>query len=68
MAFTLTNILQNLYSGLGQTPNNTGVFEATGGSATTFVNTNWQYLESPPETDFCKDMSVIHKTVFPMRR
>ncbi len=59
MAFLLTNLLQNIYSDLGQTPNNTGIFFATGGSATTFVNANWNLLESQPETDVFKNMYVF---------
>lgn len=59
MGFNLTNLLQNFYSAVGETPPNTGIFAATGGSATTFINTNWQYLESPPETDIFRDMYVF---------
>jgi len=52
----LSNLLQKVYSDLGQTPKNYGQFTATGGSATTFVNTAWGDLESPPETDAFKNM------------
>ncbi len=52
----LSNLLQNIYSDLGQTPKNYGNFTATGGSATTFVNSAWGDLESPPETDAFKNM------------
>jgi hypothetical protein len=52
----LSNLLQKVYSDLGQTPKNYGQFVATGGSATTFVNDAWGELESPPETDAFKNM------------
>lgn len=52
----LSNLLQKVYSDLGQTPKNYGQFTATGGSATTFVNSAWGDLESPPETDAFKNM------------
>ena len=52
----LSNLLQKVYSDLGQTPKNYGQFVATGGSATTFINTAWGDLESPPETDAFKNM------------
>lgn len=52
----LSSLLQNVYSDLGQTPANYGNFLATGGSATTFVNSDWADLESPPETDAFKNM------------
>lgn len=55
----LSNLLQNIYSDLGQTPKNYGQFTATGGSATTFVNSAWGDLESPPETDAFKNMMAF---------
>ena len=51
----LTDLIQNIYSDLGQTDSNIGSFTATGGSATTFVNTDWGNLESPPEEDALKN-------------
>lgn len=52
----LSDLLQNIYTDLGQTPKNYGSFIATGGSATTFVNSDWGNIESPPETDVFKGM------------
>lgn len=52
----LSNLLQKIYSDLGQTPKNYGQFVATGGSATTFVNSGFGELESPPETDAFRNM------------
>jgi len=52
----LSNLLQKVYSDLGQTPKNYGQFVATGGSTTTFVNSGFGELESPPETDAFKNM------------
>lgn len=51
----LTNLLQNVYSDTGQTDPEFGQFVSTGGSATTFVNTVWGDLESPPEDDALKN-------------
>jgi len=60
MAQTLSNLLQTIYSDLGQTPKNIGSFSATTNStATQFVNTDWQYLENPPETDSLKGMYLF---------
>jgi hypothetical protein len=36
-----------------------GLFEATGGSATTFINTNFAGYENPPETDLFKNYLAI---------
>jgi hypothetical protein len=52
----LSKLIQSIYSDLGQTPKNYGNFTATGGSATTFVNSAWGDMESPPETDAFKGM------------
>jgi hypothetical protein len=51
----LSNLLQNLYSDTGQTDPEYGNFVATGGSATTIINTGWASLESPPEEDTLKN-------------
>jgi hypothetical protein len=51
----LTNLLQNVLSDLGQTDPDFGNFVATGGGATTIINTDWGNLESPPETDALKN-------------
>lgn len=59
MAFLLTNLIQNILSDLGQTAPDFGLFSATGGSATTFVNSAWGNLESPPETDAFKNYLAI---------
>jgi hypothetical protein len=51
----LSDLLQNIYSDLGQTDPVIGNFVATGGSATTFINTDWSLLENPPEEDSLKN-------------
>jgi hypothetical protein len=56
MAFYATSLLQNFYSAVGQVRD---LFFATGGSATTFVNSSWNLLESQPETDEFKNMYVF---------
>lgn len=59
MAFLATNLVQNILSELGQLEPNFGLFEATGGSATTFVNTNFGNFENPPEQDVFKNYLAI---------
>lgn len=59
MAFLATNLIQNILSELGQLEPNFGLFEATGGSATTFVNTNFGNFENPPEQDVFKNYLAI---------
>lgn len=59
MAFLATNLVQNILSELGQVEPNFGLFEATGGSATTFVNTNFGNFENPPEQDVFKNYLAI---------
>jgi hypothetical protein len=55
----LSDLLQNIYSDMGQTDPIVGNFIATGGSATTFINTDWASLESPPEEDALKGRYVF---------
>lgn len=59
MAFLETNLVQNIYNELGQIDPNFGLFEATGGSATTFINTNFGNFENPPEQDAFKNQLAI---------
>lgn len=59
MAFYFSNLAQSLYFDLGQVDVLTGLFTATGGSTTTFVNTNWANLPDPPEEDFIKSYLAI---------
>lgn len=59
MAFLLTNLVQNILSELGQVEPYFGMFDATGGSATTFVNTNFGSYENPPEQDVFKNYLAI---------
>lgn len=59
MAFLATNLVQNILSELGQLEPNFGLFEATGGSATTFVNTGFGNFENPPEQDVFKNYLAI---------
>lgn len=59
MAFLATNLVQNILSELGQIEPNFGLFDATGGSATTFVNTNFGNIENPPEQDVFKNYLAI---------
>ena len=59
MAFLATNLIQNILSELGQVEANFGLFDATGGSATTFVNTNFGNFENPPEQDVYKNYLAI---------
>lgn len=59
----LSDLLQNIYSDLGQTDSQYGNFIATGGSPTTFINTEWGNLENPPETDALKGrIAFVHTT------
>lgn len=51
----LTDILQAFYSDMGQTDPIIGSFVATGGSATTFINTDWANFDNPPEEDSLKN-------------
>ena len=59
MAFLLTNLVQNIYNELGQVEPTFGLFTATGGSATTFINTAFANYENPPETDAFKNHLCI---------
>jgi len=59
VAFLATNLVQNILSELGQVEANFGLFDATGGSATTFVNTNFGNFENPPEQDVYKNYLAI---------
>jgi hypothetical protein len=58
MAFTFSNLAQNLYFNLGQVDAR-GLFTATGGSATTIVNSSWGSLPDPPEEDFAKSYLAL---------
>ncbi len=59
MPFLATNLVQNILSELGQVDANFGLFEATGGSATTFINSNFNNFENPPEQDVFKNYLAI---------
>lgn len=63
MAFTASNLVQNILNELGQVEANTGIFFATGGSATTFVagtaSSGFGLLENPPEQDIFKNYLAI---------
>lgn len=59
MAFLASNLVQNIYNELGQVDPTFGLFAATGGSATTFINTNFANYENPPETDAFKNYLAI---------
>jgi len=59
MAFLASNLVQNILSELGQVDPVFGLFDATGGSATTFVNSNFANFENPPETDVFKNYLAI---------
>lgn len=63
MAFLATNLVQNILSELGQVDPRTGIFEATGGSATTFVagtsTTGFGAMEPMPENDAFKGYLAI---------
>lgn len=59
MAFTVSSLVQNIYQELGQVDPVFGLFEATGGSATTFVNSSFANYENAPETDAFKNQLAI---------
>lgn len=63
MATLATNIVQNILTELGQVDPQTGIFDATGGSATTFVagtsTTGFGALEPNPEQDIFKNYLAI---------
>lgn len=59
MAFLVTNLVQNILNELGQVDPVFGLFDVTGGSATTFVNTDFANYENPPETDVFKNYLAI---------
>lgn len=59
MTFLATHLVQNILSELGQIEPVFGLFDATGGSATTFVNTNFGNIENPPEQDVFKNYLAI---------
>lgn len=59
MAFLASNLVQNILNALGQVEPVFGLFDATGGSATTFVNTNFGNYENPPEQDVFKNYLAI---------
>jgi len=59
MAFTLSNLVQSVFSDLGQIEGTFGLFDATGGSATTFVNSNFNNFDTQPETDVFKNYLAI---------
>lgn len=59
MAFLVSNLVQNIYDELGQVDPTFGLFNATGGGATTFINTNFANYENPPETDAFKNYLAI---------
>ena len=56
---TASNLVQNIYNILGQVQPLFGLFEATGGSATTFVNSNFANYDTPPELDEIKNQLAI---------
>lgn len=55
MALLLTDIVQQVAIDLGQHE----AFTATGGSATTTVNTNWNILDDPPEEESIKGKYIV---------
>lgn len=57
-----TNLLQAFYSDMGQNDPEIGSFVATGGSATTIINTLWAALENPPEEDSLKNRYAFIQT------
>jgi hypothetical protein len=59
LATTLSNIVQNILTELGQTDPVFGLFDATGGSATTFINTNFANYENPPDQDAFNNHLVV---------
>lgn len=58
MAFLATNLVQNILTELGQVAP-LDIFDATGGSATTFVNSNFANYDNPPEQDVYKNYLAI---------
>lgn len=62
MAFTFSNLLQDFYVDTGIVDPKSGIFTATGGSTTTFVNTAFASLESPPEeTSLVGSLAIVVK-------
>lgn len=59
MAFLATSLIQNILNELGQVDPVFGLFDATGGSATTFVNTAFANYDNPPEQDVFKNRLAI---------
>lgn len=59
MPFTASHLVQNILSELGQIEPQFGLFDATGGSATTFINTNFANFENAPEQDVFKNYLAI---------
>lgn len=55
MAFLTTNLVQRILNKLGQVDPIFGLFDATGGTATTFVNSNFGNYDNPPEQDVFKN-------------
>ena len=55
MAFTLSNLLQNIYGDLGQTE----TFLATGGGTTSAIDTVKSGLDSPPDDNYCKEGTLF---------
>lgn len=63
MATLATNIVQNILTELGQVDPQTGIFDATGGSATTFVagtsTTGFGAIEPNPDLDTFKNYLAV---------
>lgn len=57
MSFLATNLFQAVWRDLGRVPP-FHQFAATGGSATTIVNTAWN-IRDVPEDDYCKDWTAV---------
>jgi hypothetical protein len=57
--FLTTNLVQRILSKTGQVEPTFGLFDVTGGSATTFINTNFTNFENPPESDTLKNYLAI---------
>lgn len=58
MAFLLTHLAQAVYGDLGRVPKD-HQFLATGGSATTIVNSAWSIRENAPEDNYAIDYNAI---------